>query len=274
MPSRTGPSPRVPAPIAALTRSAFAALASARQPRADGHRGARALHPDGIGFAAKLELGGADAGRDSLLGLRATHPAIVRLSRAIGLPRAIPEPLGVAIRIVDARGPGEHQDLLFATSAQSPLARHALLPGLGGFFDQFFSSLWPYRVGGAIRMLGLSAAGAGQAPREPDRLAAAARGRCYRLCVATVEGPWLAVGQVEIGERLPDEVVESLRFNPWNTRSDLRPVGPLMGLRDAAYEGSQRGRLPAEATDLADPAEVSANGRGSSSRLGGRLSRA
>jgi hypothetical protein len=271
MPPRNSPSPRVPAPIAALTRGVFAALAAARRPRADGHRGARVLHPDGIGFAAKLELGGADAGRDSLLGRPATHPAIVRLSRAVGLPRAIPEPLGVAVRIVDARGPGEHQDLLFATSAQSPLARHALFPGLGGFFDQFFSSLWPYRVDGAIRMLGLSPAGAGSAPRDLERLGAAARGRCYRLCAATMGGPWLALGQVEIGERLPDDVVENLRFNPWNTRPDLRPVGPLMGLRDAAYGGSQLGRLPADASD---PAPVSENGRRSSSRLGGRLSRA
>src|ERR671914_267831 len=102
-PSRS-PSPRVPAPVAALTRGLFSALASARRPRADGHPGARVLHPDGIGFAAKLELGGAEAGRDSLLGRRATHPAIVRLSRAIGLPQPIPEPLGVAVRIVDARG--------------------------------------------------------------------------------------------------------------------------------------------------------------------------
>ncbi len=237
------PSPLVPAPVAALTRGVFAAIAASRRPRQEDHRGARVFHPDGIGFAARVQFSGSPAGRDSLLGRRHTHAAIVRLSRAIGLPRDLPEPLGVAVRLLDARGPGIHQDLLFATSAQSPLARHALLPGFGGFFGQFFSSLWPYGVGGRPRMLGLAPVGGLHSPRDLERHAARAGGRGYRRCVARIGGPWISVAQVELGERLPDDVVERIRFNPWNTGEDLRPAGPLMGLRDSAYEGSQRGRL-------------------------------
>lgn len=243
MADRRRPSPLVPAPVAALTRAVFAAVAASRKPRREGHRGARVFHPDGIGFAARVEFCGSEAGGDSLLGRHQTHAAIVRLSRAVGLPGDLPEPLGVAIRLLDARGPGAHQDLLFATSAQSPLARHALLPGIGGFFGQFFSSLWPFGVGGRPRMLGLAPVNALHSPRDLERLAAVAEGRCYRICVARIGGPWISVAQIEIGERLPDEVVERLRFNPWNTGEDLRPAGPLMGLRDAAYEGSQRGRF-------------------------------
>lgn len=249
------PPDRVPAPIAAVAGGLFRALSAARRPRARGRPGARILHPDGIGFAARLEIGGAEAGGDSLLGRRRVHPAIVRLSRAIGLPGPVPEPLGVAIRLVDARGPGRHQDLLFASSGQSPIARHAPLPGAGGFFDQFFSTLLPYSVGGRVRLLGLAPVNGGSSPRKLDELAVAARGGCYRLCVAGLGAPWLAVGQLEIGARLPDEVIEDLRFNPWNTGENLRPAGPLMGLRDAAYRGSQAGRLPDGANEPVAPAE-------------------
>lgn len=250
-----GPSTLVPATFAAVARGVFRALSAGRRPRARGHRGARIFHPDGIGFAARVEVGGAEAGGDSLLGRRQAHPAIVRLSKAVGLPGPIVEPLGIALRLVDARGPGRHQDLLFVSSGQSPLVRHALLPGLGGFFDQFFSTLLPYSVGGRMRMLGLSPVGGATAPRDLETLGTAARGRCYRLCVAGIGAPWLALGQLEIGARLPDELIEDLRFNPWNTGEDLRPLGPLMGARDAAYRGSQRGRLPAGADEPVAPAE-------------------
>ena len=250
-----------------LTSSTFGLLARLRRSRSDGQRGARVFHPDGIGFAARLEITGAEHAEGSLLSEREVHPAVVRLSRGAGLPGALPDVLGVALRLVDARGHGRHQDLLFASSAQSPLVRHALLPGFRGFFDQFFSTLLPYRIDGAIRMIGLIPVNGGPSPRDLERLAGIARGRRYHLCVAGLGAPWRTVGELEIGERLPDEVIEEMRFSPWNTGADLRPQGPLMGFRDAAYRGSQEGRLPEDGGE--QPAEAGSNGH----RAGAEISR-
>jgi hypothetical protein len=233
-------------------------------------RGARVLHPSGVGFAARLEITGAEHAEGSILSEREVHPAIVRLSRGAGLPGALPDVLGVALRLVDARGPGRHQDLLFASSAQSPGARHALLPGIRGFFDQFFSTLLPYRVDGAIRMIGLCPTNGGPSPRDLGRVAGIARGRRYLLCVAGLGDPWRTVGELEIGERLPDEVIEPMRFSPWNTGADLRPLGPLMGFRDAAYAGSQRGRLPDDEVEPpleSDATDHRSNGHRSDAKL-------
>ena len=66
-------------------------------------------------------------------------------------------------------------------------------------------------------------------------------GARYRLLIASVGGPWNALGELTLGDRTDDDDAEAIRFNPWNTADDLCPVGPLMGLRLPAYEGSQEG---------------------------------
>jgi hypothetical protein len=49
-------------------------------------------------------------------------------------------------------------------------------------------------------------------------------------------------GELEVGDRLPDEQTEQLAFTPWNTGGRIRPTGPLMGVRRAAYRASQHAR--------------------------------
>jgi hypothetical protein len=64
----------------------------------------------------------------------------------------------------------------------------------------------------------------------------------FTLLVAGSRGPGSPIGTVEVGRRLPPDDASGLRFNPWNTSPDLRPWGPFMRVRDAAYAGSARGR--------------------------------
>jgi hypothetical protein len=64
----------------------------------------------------------------------------------------------------------------------------------------------------------------------------------FRIALAALAGRWSPFGELEVGERLPGEHTERLAFTPWNTGGGIEPAGPLMGLRRAAYRGSQRAR--------------------------------
>ena len=78
-------------------------------------RGARAFHPRGRAYTAQVRID-ADRAPDGFpTGVR---EAIVRFSRGVGLPDAVPDILGIAVRLVDAAGPRVHQDLLMATSGR------------------------------------------------------------------------------------------------------------------------------------------------------------
>ena len=212
-------------------------------------RGARFFHPDGVAYTATVRVAGA---RDEypgvpLLAAPGKYPAIVRFSRATGVPEPLPDVLGLAVSITDLYGRGRHQDFLLATSGGTPLLQHLLIPAPQGFFGgTFFSSLLLYRIGPKIRVVGAEPAS------EPERyrrgalaqlVDTAERGDLtFRLTMAPVAGRHSPVADLIVGERLPDELGERIAFTPWNTGDAIRPVGPLMGLRRAAYRGSQRGR--------------------------------
>src|SRR5918998_4358533 len=146
-PAASPPRPTVPAPVAAATGAFWGAISALRG-------GRRSLHPIGDAFEATFVVPqrrdplGAD-----LLDQPGERRAIVRFSRGAGLPEPLPDVLGIAIRVLDAHGPGGHQDFLLATSADLPFAHHALLPATS-FFDRTFSSILVYSIGGAARVVG------------------------------------------------------------------------------------------------------------------------
>jgi hypothetical protein len=79
-------------------------------------------------------------------------------------------------------------------------------------------------------------------PRLEQVAEAAGNGTAnFELALAPLSGRFDGVGSIRLGEQLPPAEGERLRFNPWNCGGGIRPTGPLMGLRDAAYRGSQRG---------------------------------
>jgi hypothetical protein len=232
----------------------LAALAAVRR--------GKAFHPDGVVYDARLSIAGDAAAPQAaaLLSHPGEHHAIARFSRAVGLPRPIPDLLGLSLRVPDAYGSGRHQDFLLVTSADYPLLHHIFLPARDVQQRPYSSSL-PYRAEGDLFLVGAVAQPG--SPRadgrdEFERLeAAAATGRlAFDIAVARIAGRFRAVGGLHIGRRLGHEL-DALRFNPWNTGGGMEPAGWLNGARDRAYKLSQAAwrrtrRDGAALQDLAD----------------------
>ena len=226
---------KVPPPVAAATARLFQTLSAAR--------GKRAFHPHGLVFEAVLTPYVHEPATGIELIDGGERRLLVRCSRALGLPEPVPDILGFAMRFPDAYGPGRHQDLLCVTSWDEPLAHHALVPATG-FFARPYSSLLAYATPGGTRLVGVLPVGSGPplGPRLEQISAAASAGTAtFELALSTLMGRFSGVGTIRLGDQLPAEQGERLRFNPWNSGGGLRPTGPLMGLRDPAYSGSQRG---------------------------------
>ena len=238
-PAAAPPRPSVPAPVAAATGAFWGAISRLRG-------GKRSLHPNGDGYQAQLVVPDhAGAVGADLFDTPGTHRAIVRFSRGAGLPEPLPDILGIAIRVLDAHGPGGHQDFLLVTSTDLPVAHHALLPATS-YFDRTFSSILVYSIGGSTRLVGAfprTAAPHGGGTGLGGVAMTAARGDlAYDLALAAPFKRFQPVASLRIGDRLPAEDAEHLRFNVWNTGGGIRPGGPFQGIRLPAYEGSQRGR--------------------------------
>lgn len=187
-------------------------------------RGSKSLHPEGIVHDAVVRIhGSASAPPAPLLREAAEHPAIVRFSRSFGLPDSMPDLLGMSLRLVDVHGPGRHQDFLMVTSIDAPVLHHVFVPA-GDPQQRPYSSSLPYRAGERRFLIGA-------VPRGGTR---------FDLAVAAVLGRFEAVGDIEVGARLPHDL-DGLPFNPWNTGGGLEPAGFLNRLRDRAYPRSQRG---------------------------------
>ena len=209
-------------------------------------RGGKAVHPDGVVHEGRLRIAGTLAAPAAAPLLRepAEHRAIVRFSRSVGLPRPIPDLLGISLRLPDVFGPGRHQDVMAVTSVDLPLAHHVFVPATD-FQQRVYSSSLPYRSGARTYLLGFRAAPGSPRPDgedEYDRLARAAQtGRLrFELCYAPVNGRFTPVAELRIGERLPQEL-DATHFNPWNAGGGIEPTGFLNRLRDYAYPESQDG---------------------------------
>jgi hypothetical protein len=226
---------KVPEPVAAGTARLFEALSAARRKRA--------FHPHGLVFEAAFEPHTQPRATGVELLDGGERRALVRCSRALGLPEPVPDILGFAVRFTDLYGPGRHQDLLTVTSWDKPLAHHALVPATS-FFSRPYSTLLAYRLPEGVRLFGVLPVGTGP-PIGPrlEQIARAARAGSadFELALAPLMGRFSGVGRIRLGGQLPPLEGEQLRFNPWNCGGGMRPTGPLMGIRDAAYRGSQRG---------------------------------
>ena len=167
-------------------------------------RHARALHPRGAMTAGTLTIDEPASVLAKTLG-PGPRPVTVRLSRGLGVPPPWPDVHGVAIRF---EAYGGRVDLLF-----SGTARHQ-------------STLLPYRSDGGVLWLELT--------RRSDTDFTV---RERTLPVVTGSR---AVGRLELGEPTGDD---GSPFDPYvNHHPDLQPVPFLSRIREAAYEGSRRGR--------------------------------
>lgn len=213
----------MPAETSRLSSVAGAAVGGVLAAVAAARRG-KAVHPHGVVHRARMVVDGAPAAPQGaeLLAAPGEHEALVRFSRSLGLPRPLPDLLGMSIRIVDAYGRDRHQDFLLVTSVDLPVLHHVFVPARGVAQRPYSSSI-PYRAGDATFLVGA-------VPRSAT---------AFELAVAPMSGRFRRVGRIAIGERLTDEL-DALRFNPFNTGGGLAPVGLLNGMRARAYPMSQQ----------------------------------
>ena len=210
-----------------------------------GIRRGKAVHPHGSVYEARLVVPGHNGalGETELFGTAGDRPALVRFSRSLGLPRPLPDLLGMSVRVLDAYGSGHHQDFLMVSSVDAPVLHHIFLPA-ADVQERPYSSSLPYRASGRTLLVG--AIPRAESPRfeggdELERAAAAAAtGRLvFDLAVAGIWGRFRPVAELRVGDPLPPEA-DALRFNPWNAGGGLEPTGLLNRLRDIAYPLSQR----------------------------------
>lgn len=200
-------------------------------------RGARIFHPKGVAFEARWTAVDPVLPEESPLNDSRGHAAIVRLSRGIGLPPALPDILGVAIKVLDVHGEGRDQDLLLASVGPGPVGRRVLTPAVD-FRATTFSSLLPY----AVEQAGRAPVVAEVHGPGVSTLVALRHADASALEVQLYLGSGGHFARVALGSRLDDEVAREIRFDPWHTGDALRPTGLVNRLRRPAYVASQEGR--------------------------------
>lgn len=180
------------AAVGTALSSVFGALARLRRDKP--------VHPHGMVYDAVLRrTGSPEPWGTHWLDEPGEDAGLVRLSRSIGLPRPLPDVLGLALTFT---GPtGERHDLLLATTGLRAGARFALLPRRDPF-TVAYGSLLPY-----------------QAPRGLVLLAAVPmRGTAaevrYRLAAAAPAGRWRAFATLELTGRAGRPPDEPIRFDP------------------------------------------------------------
>jgi hypothetical protein len=199
-------------------------------------RGGKPMHPRGAVFPAVLERHGSVAD-DAAWGVpwldtAATETAVVRLSRGAGLPRLLPDVLGLAVRLpADA---GRPIDLLLSTTGRGPVTR--LLPAPRRDTAAVYSSIMGYRSdAGTLRFAALPEDDG--VPSEPAPLAEAVarEGLSFTLAVARRLGPWVPFARLALGDAA-EPLDPAIRFDAvLHPPPGLVPDGPLARFRAPAY---------------------------------------
>ena len=212
-PAPARPSPRNPLGWASALPFALISFA----------RGGKAFHPKGVAHTATVVLHGSSHAPPSVLAEAGEHEAVVRFSRALGLPRPLPDLLGLSLRLRDVHGPGRHQDFLLVTSVDAPVLHRVFVPA-DDVQQRPYSSSLAYAAGSQRFLVGALPAG----------------GTLFHLAVCAVNGRFTPIGEIRVGAQLPPEY-DAMRFNPWNTGGGIAPAGFLNRLRAYAYPASQAG---------------------------------
>jgi hypothetical protein len=217
------------APLSGLSAAVFAGLSAGRRKRI--------FHPRGVSFEGTLTFHDGNP-----LPFEGAERALVRMSRAAGLPQGVPDLFGLALKLPDAG-----QDLLLVTSGEDAVTRHLLVPTTG-FFHRPYSTVLPYELDGRTIVLGA---------RPDSPLTHATRQDIDDLGPLVAAGrlrfdlTWGRAGTSEVatfGSLVVDRPHEGdVVFNPFNSHPSLRPAGGLNRLRRESYERSQRARPDTDA---------------------------
>jgi hypothetical protein len=207
-------------PIDVLARTVGGVLSSGAVALGAARDRTKPLHPDGrIRRASVTRVGGSARTGVPWLDEPGRDDALVRFSRGVGLPAALPDVRGLAIRVRPGETPA---DLLLASTGLGRVSRFLLAPTWRGTGHPV-TTLLPYRSPRGALLLAAR-------PESEQRL---------ELMWAGPVGPWVPFGALELGESLGDDTEVS--FDPIvNVLPGLRQYDWVTRLREPAYRAARR----------------------------------
>lgn len=181
------------APVDLLARAAGGALATGTGALGALRQRVKPLHPVGeLRHATVTRMPGPVRSGVPWLDSAGQDEALVRVSRAIGLPHALPDIHGLAVRVVLD---GAEADILLASTGLGRVARYVLTASRRTT-GRPLTSLLPYR-----------------SPRGPLLLAAVPEAEhAFELRWAGPVGPWHTFGRLELGAPFGDD--QAVSFDP------------------------------------------------------------
>jgi hypothetical protein len=195
----------------------FAAAARIRPAR-------KPLHPRGLLHTVTIERVGLPDGIGvPWIDESGTSTGLARVSRAIGIPGALPDIYGLSLRLpLDG---GAHADILFATTGLGRLSRFVLFPARHAG-QRAYSTLLPYRTASGPVVLAA-------VPTRTD-------GLTFELAFASLGGAWQPFARMILTEATSDD---SPSFDPvLNQLPGLGSYGWAAALREGAYRAARRSR--------------------------------
>lgn len=197
-------------------------LATATRGMASLRSAAKPLHPKGEVYAGRLHRHGTGAPSGvPWLDETGEDTAVVRLSRAIGLPEAVPDIHGLAVRVHTADGPA---DLLFATTGSGRLTRFLLTPSRDPR-SRPLTTLLPYRTASGPVLL------CAQSIDETT----------YELCWSRPSGAWSMFGTLHLSTSPGEDL--GISFDPvLNQVPGLDQYAVVRSLREPSYFRARHSR--------------------------------
>lgn len=153
-----------------------------------------------------------------------------RISRSAGLPDALPDIIGLALRIGEA-------DLLLSTTGQGLPGRFMLRPRRS-LLEGPFTSLMPFQGRGGPLVLAARREGPGPDPRRLAELRRVDAELQWGLHYSRLRGPWTRFATLRL--RVSDKQSPQLRFDPTGCLPQgLSVYGWARALRDPSYALAQ-----------------------------------
>ena len=222
----------------------------------------RPIHPQGLGLTGTLDRTGNPAGASGIdwLDSPGTDQVVARFSRSLGLPQALPDILGLALRVSpsgDASvGPGSlgsgsdgsgAADVLFASTGWGLPGRFLLVPRLD-VAGATMTTLMPYRGRRGPVLLGLRT-------RSLPAGSLASGEWVLGLHWATPGGAWRECGELRLHAG-PNPGDIPLRFDPLaNQPAGAEAYGWTRRLRKPSYRAARQPAPPAVVPHPGSPAK-------------------
>ena len=184
------------------------------------------LHPVGVTLVARLHRWGSDTATGvPWLDEPGRDDALVRLSRAVGLPAALPDIHGLALRVLRSEHRG---DVLLASTGWGRVSRFVLTFGRRPE-SRPLTSLLPYRTPAGAVVLGARAIGPETGPEG------------FELSWAPYDGDWHPFATLELtGEPAADQEIS---FDPVLNQVDgLAQYPVVVRLREPSYRRARNSR--------------------------------